>query len=290
MVNYEKIFEPYYEGGWEAYPLETTLITAGALNAYDAALMHIEDYLANQIDPNDNLAETYDDTATYEVGDYCVYNGVLYKCVTAIDEAEEFDLEKWDHVLVTDEMGSGGGGGTTVIANPVGEPTDDLETIQIGETIYDIPGGGGNANIWTGTQAEYEQQASQIPDDTVVLITDDEEHTQAFDIYSTDEQVIGTWVNGETLYRKTINFGALPNATDKSVAHEISNLGYVCKADAVGHNTTSGLRIPFPMTNSGYLNQQVSWWITDTSIVFRTAVDYSSTNVCYVTLEYTKTV
>lgn len=37
----------------------------------------------------------------------------------------------------------GGGGGTTVVANPTGTPTDDLDTIQIGNTIYDIPGSGG---------------------------------------------------------------------------------------------------------------------------------------------------
>ena len=35
----------------------------------------------------------------------------------------------------------GGGGGTTVVANPTGEPTDDLNKVQIGSTIYDIPEG-----------------------------------------------------------------------------------------------------------------------------------------------------
>lgn len=38
---------------------------------------------------------------------------------------------------------NGGGGGTTVIANPSGEATDDLEKIQIENTIYNIAGGGG---------------------------------------------------------------------------------------------------------------------------------------------------
>ena len=40
---------------------------------------------------------------------------------------------------------SGGGGGTTVVPNPVGTPTDTLDTIQIGNTIYDIEGSGGGA-------------------------------------------------------------------------------------------------------------------------------------------------
>lgn len=51
----------------------------------------------------------------------------------------------------------GGGGGTTVTPNPQGEPTDDLETIQIGNTIYDIPGSGssgGGVLIVQVTQTE----------------------------------------------------------------------------------------------------------------------------------------
>ena len=41
------------------------------------------------------------------------------------------------------------GGGTTVIPNPVGTPTDDLDTIQIGNTIYDIVGSGGTGLPYT---------------------------------------------------------------------------------------------------------------------------------------------
>ena len=35
----------------------------------------------------------------------------------------------------------GGSGGTTVIANPAGEPTDELSTVLIGDTIYDVVSG-----------------------------------------------------------------------------------------------------------------------------------------------------
>lgn len=57
------------------------------------------------------------------------------------------------------EIPSGGGGGTTVVPNPVGEPTDELETVRIGDTIFSIPGSGGGAggsvtNLYTGTQRE----------------------------------------------------------------------------------------------------------------------------------------
>ena len=91
-------------------------------------------------DASRNLASDYSSSSTYAVGDYAMYQGVLKKCVTAVSTPEAFDSTKWENALVTDNMG--GGGGTTVIANPQGEPTDDLETIQIGSTIYDIVGGG----------------------------------------------------------------------------------------------------------------------------------------------------
>lgn len=54
---------------------------------------------------------------------------------------------------------NGGGGGTTVIANPQGQATDDLEKIQIDNTIYAIVGGGGGSSLktyhaaWTATSA-----------------------------------------------------------------------------------------------------------------------------------------
>lgn len=40
--------------------------------------------------------------------------------------------------LLASKINSGGGEGTTVVANPSGEATDDLAKIQIGNTIYDI--------------------------------------------------------------------------------------------------------------------------------------------------------
>ncbi len=61
---------------------------------------------------NQNIAEAYDDTAAYAVGDYVIYDGLLYKCDTAVSSAETFDPTKWTHVVVTDEMGSGGGSGS----------------------------------------------------------------------------------------------------------------------------------------------------------------------------------
>ena len=64
---------------------------------------------------NKNIADEYDDTSTYNVDEYVIYEGVLYKCTTAVTVAEPFDNTKWTAVLVTDEMGGGGGSGHTIV-------------------------------------------------------------------------------------------------------------------------------------------------------------------------------
>lgn len=101
---------------------------------------------------NQNIADDYDPTQTYAVGDYVIHDSMLYKCTTAVAVAEAWDSTKWTSCVVTDEMG---GGGTTVVANPSGEATDELEKIQIGETIYEIVGGGGGGieTVFEGTKS-----------------------------------------------------------------------------------------------------------------------------------------
>ena len=64
---------------------------------------------------NKNIADEYDDTFTYNVDEYVIYEGVLYKCTTAVTVAEPFDNTKWTAVLVTDEMRGGGGSGHTIV-------------------------------------------------------------------------------------------------------------------------------------------------------------------------------
>jgi len=41
------------------------------------------------------LAGAYDATATYAVGDLCIYDGILYECTTAITTAEAWDAAHW---------------------------------------------------------------------------------------------------------------------------------------------------------------------------------------------------
>lgn len=55
--------------------------------------------------PGAPLAAVYDPTASYSVGDYCLYSGLLYKCNTAIGSSgEAWTPAHWTETTVTGEL------------------------------------------------------------------------------------------------------------------------------------------------------------------------------------------
>ena len=107
--------------------------------------------------------------------------------------------------------------------------------------------------------------------------------------YSTTEQKIGTWINGEDLYQKTISIGTLPNNTTKSVAHGITNIGAV--VDISGACYFQGVSVfyarPLPMVDTVLANN-IRIDMTGDNITVKTAADWS-TYTAYVNIRYTKT-
>lgn len=55
------------------------------------------------------VAAAYDETATYNVGDFCVYNSKLYRCIFKIATAEIFDATHWTQTsaITTENEGAG---------------------------------------------------------------------------------------------------------------------------------------------------------------------------------------
>jgi len=102
--------------------------------------------------------------------------------------------------------------------------------------------------------------------------------------YSTSESATPyKWINGSIIYKKTVNFGALPNASQKSVAHGITNLGQMVRIEGV---SVGGLPVNFanPLSN----NSAVGCY-TDSSNLYMITNSNRSTDSVYVTLWYTKT-
>ena len=129
-----------------------------------------------------------------------------------------------------------------------------------------------------------------IPLDNVVLSADPEEvDTEVIDpnSYSTSETLTGGyWIDGRKIYKKTINFGALPNNTTKNVAHNISNLENVIEVKGWTYALSQGW-FPLPFASTGSYPIEVK--VTATNVAVVTTIDRSGIGTCYITLYYTKT-
>jgi|LSQX01.3.fsa_nt_gb hypothetical protein len=65
-----------------------------------------EDHVADFETAKGIITDTFDETRTYAVGDYAIYENVLYKCVEAIEEAGEWDADKWAATNIAEEFNS----------------------------------------------------------------------------------------------------------------------------------------------------------------------------------------
>lgn len=50
------------------------------------------------------LANEYNSATTYAVGDFCIYNNLLYECTTEITTAEAWNSSHWTLTNVSDEI------------------------------------------------------------------------------------------------------------------------------------------------------------------------------------------
>ena len=81
-------------GVWDANKWDATNVGEELVNVGEETKATVEDI----------ISDAYDATATYAVGDYCIYNDTLYKCNTAIVTGEAFTPAKWDATNVAEEI------------------------------------------------------------------------------------------------------------------------------------------------------------------------------------------
>lgn len=165
--------------------------------------------------------------------------------------------------------------GVTSFNSRTGAVVPDTSDYDGSMIDYDNTVSGLNATDVQGAIDEIEDQIQNLPSGGTVD-------------YSTTEHEIGTWIDGSSLYEKTINFGTLPNATNKTVNHDISNLKDILTAQGMairGTNTFKPLPFSAP-TASGNISVEV----TDSVVYVATLSDYSAYTNSYITLRYTKSV
>ena len=105
--------------------------------------------------------------------------------------------------------------------------------------------------------------------------------------YSTSEEDTGLkWVDGKTVYQKTISLGSLPNKAQIAVPHLITNLDTIISFDGAASNGTVTLPLPY-VTNSNDANIGIN--CPDKSNINIFDDSDRSGFAGYLTLRYTKT-
>ena len=149
--------------------------------------------------------------------------------------------------------------GTPVEANPVEPATDDLTTIKIGNTVYDLPSGGGSSYL-------------------------------ASDFYSTDEEVVGSWTDDKPVYQKTISLSSLSaganNVTITNLEHLVSSKSFII------HNNTDYLEVPYFGENysSGVTSEQACYVYSEAGkvVLFINTELLTDYTKAVLTVQYTK--
>ena len=145
----------------------------------------------------------------------------------------------------------------------------------------------GLENAEAGSQIEV--TAIQESGTKIATITIDEEATDIYAPtnnvnYSATEQDTGIkWINGSTIYQKTIHTEALTNNTTKTVAHGITDFGNIIKIE--GNAISNSYTMTFPIIAR---NEFVTVYVDDTNINITVVGDWSGVTDSYITLFYTK--
>ena len=143
-------------------------------------------------------------------------------------------------------------------------------------------------HLQTGSLKTINGQSLEGSGDIVISGTGGGTGLSELPAYSTNEVLTSErWTNGKPIYKKTINFGALPNNTTKTVAHNVSNMEtyWVDVTNTFGARTGESLPVPL---ESGDTSAGANLYATPTSLIAKTTRDWSMYN-CTATIKYTKT-
>ena len=111
---------------------------------------------------------------------------------------------------------------------------------------------------------------------------------EVIDMYSLEETKTNkVWIDGKPIYRKVINFGALPNNEKKQITHGIQNVKMFVGGSAMATNGNTTFFLP--LASPAAVTSNVYFIETAGYVEIMTGNDRSSFATCYVILEYTKT-
>ena len=114
--------------------------------------------------------------------------------------------------------------------------------------------------------------------------------------YTTSEQVIGKWIDGKPLYRKTITFTTLIKMNDiTSIAHNIENaknifIDFGASFMEANIGTDNYMSYSLPLIGyAGNIEDKVYCYVNPTDINFYANGSWAENWTKHITLKYTKT-
>lgn len=159
----------------------------------------------NVLAADDILANQYDDTATYAVGDYCVKENLLYRCNTTISTAEDWTAAHWTAIKVMN-----------VVAD---KPTTESVTISSWTADGNIAPFTYKATVTAVTSIGANNTVELINDDAVLFAT------YGFNIGSVSGQSVTIYALSEPASSVTLKIGIGGYVISASEANLQSQIG-----------------------------------------------------------------
>lgn len=172
------------------------------------------------------------------------------------------------------ENGDAGGGTLTINLTGVGDMQPATASTAGAHGLVPAPQAGDNDKFLTGAGTFERPQGGGVD-------------------YSLTEQDTGLkWIDGKTIYQKTIDFGTMPVGQEKDVAHNIIGLDFVVDLEFIVYNTNVAQWRLMPAISRGNIQAQSVYGVNSQYIFVLggTSADIGSDWDGIVTIRYTKTI
>ena len=107
--------------------------------------------------------------------------------------------------------------------------------------------------------------------------------------YSTDEQVIGEWIDGKPLYQKVVDFGTMPNNGVKSANTGVLTVDTVISLSAIMQNSNYAVKCPDIIPNTTGKNGGRLYFHKNNGTIWIENCEDETQYSAYVIMLYTKT-
>lgn len=195
------------------------------------------------------------------------------------------DLQDFYHKILPYMGGSSEGGGHT-IEDAEGTDLTQRDTLQFGEGLSAT-----DDSTNEKTVVDIDPMPAEDMDEVISPLPSVQSR---YHKYSTEEHIVGEWIDGKTLYEKTIDCGNLPNSATKKVDTGLLVSSHAIKRMEGTAIDTNGYTIPLPFvsvlnaTSQILLDVDIDSGTPNYVIRLITGNSGKTSMVANVTLQYTK--